>query len=71
MSAWAYCGKCGQGFDKPTPREIVEDERVCPNCGHGQNPRVTKAEYLIDLGERLEELEAEVKRLNTIIATTT
>lgn len=53
---WVYC-KCGQNLWKPTIEEIVAQKKVCPYCGHENNPEITVAELLVQMNERIEKLE--------------
>ena len=54
---WAYCRHCDCGLGKPTAREVVEGVQHCAN-GHANTVTMTKDEFLIELAERVEELEA-------------
>jgi len=44
------------GFDYPTAREDIEGVR-CPKCNTLQRKRMTEAEWIINIDERLRELE--------------
>jgi len=58
--AYAYCENCGEALDKPTPKEILEDDWVC-GCGSKSILRYDNvATVILDLTERLEELEARI-----------
>ena len=62
MGAWAYCGECNTGLSKPTAREVVNGAQTCNN-GHPNPATMTKDELLIDLAERIEQLEARLALL--------
>ena len=57
MGAFRYC-KCGnQGFDKPTAREdLIEWERQECGCGERLEQYMSLQEWVIDLDDRLNEL---------------
>ena len=50
--SWIYC-KCGQGLDRPTPRQVLLKEYVCPNCGADNNGHVSDGEAVLDLFDSL------------------
>ena len=50
--SWIYC-KCGQGLDRPTPRQVLLKDYVCPNCGADNNGHVTDGEAVLDLFDSL------------------
>ena len=58
MGCAFYCSnnKCDMGFDYPTAREDIEGVR-CPKCNTLQRKRMTEAEWIINIDERLRELE--------------
>ncbi len=58
MGAWNYCS-CGRGFDRLTIREFLEGDVHCPSCGQEdvRNCYATLEDYLIELLDRVEELE--------------
>ena len=55
--SWTYCGKCDNGMDEPTLRQVLEGEYVCSICGHNNDPHMTLAEVVLTLLERVEALE--------------
>lgn len=61
MGAYAYCihPGCGQGLGEPTAREVVEGIQYCPAL-HANNPSKTRDELLIELAERIADLESKV-----------
>lgn len=63
MGAWAYCRHpgCGAPLDKPTAREVVEDEQRCAH-EHANQATMTKGEFLIDLEARIVALEARIAK---------
>lgn len=50
--SWIYC-KCGQGLDRPTPRQVLLKDYVCPNCGADNNGHVSDGEAFLDLFDSL------------------
>ncbi|WPH65967.1 hypothetical protein Mulvp2_20 [Enterobacter phage Mulvp2] len=50
--SWIYC-KCGQGLDRPTPRQVLLKDYVCPNCGADNNGHVSDGEAVLDLFDSL------------------
>lgn len=50
--SWIYC-KCGQGLDRPTPRQVLLKDYVCPNCGADNNGHVSDVEAVLDLFDSL------------------
>lgn len=50
--SWIYC-KCGQGLDRPTPRQVLLKDCVCPNCGADNNGHVSDGEAVLDLFDSL------------------
>ncbi|MCP3017415.1 hypothetical protein [Cupriavidus basilensis] len=69
MGAWAYCSHpgCEQGLSKPTGREAIEGEQYCAD-GHRNHASMTRDEYVVELSERVEELESEVATLSVLLA---
>ncbi|MCW3657878.1 hypothetical protein K6L27_06855 [Burkholderia cenocepacia] len=59
--AWSYCrhSGCDQGLAKATAREVIEGVQRCAS-GHDNEPNITRDELLIDLAERVAELESKV-----------
>ncbi len=60
MSSYRYC-TCGTAMDKPTAEEAVEREHLCPSCGEDNSRPEDFNEFLIDLSDRLSELERAAK----------
>ena len=60
---WSYCRHqgCELGLAKATAREVIEGVQRCP-AGHGNEPNITRDELLMDLAERIEELESKVSK---------
>lgn len=50
--AWIYC-KCGQGLDKPTPRQVLMKNYTCPVCGADNNGHMSEGEAVIELFDSL------------------
>lgn len=50
--SWIYC-KCGHGLDRPTPRQVLLKDYVCPNCGEDNNGHVSDGEAVLDLFDSL------------------
>lgn len=50
--SWIYC-KCGHGLDRPTPRQVLLKDCVCPNCGADNNGHVSDGEAVLDLFDSL------------------
>lgn len=64
MGAYAYCEKCEGGMPRPTPAEAVAEVQRCPQCGHEHGVRREElADYLTEIMQRIEELEAAVREL--------
>lgn len=62
MGAYAYCEKCQNPFGEPTAREVIEGAKICPYCDETNQVRKTKDDLLIELVERVEELETKLKK---------
>lgn len=59
MGAFRYCHCGNQGFDKPTAREdLVEYERQTCHCGKSLDQYMSVEEWIVDIDDRLRELEA-------------
>lgn len=56
MGAAFYCAKCGTGYDWPTAREDIEGY-YCPTCHILQYRHRSDEEWIINIDERLRELE--------------
>jgi len=67
MGARSYCHKCGQGLALATMQEACDGEQPCPHCDYTNSANATPAEvfelYKDDVESRLQQLEAEVRRL--------
>lgn len=50
--SWIYC-KCGQGLDRPTPRQVLSEMWYCPKCGLPVDHDVTVGEAVLDLFDSL------------------
>ena len=50
--SWIYC-KCGQGLDRPTPRQVLSEMCYCPKCGLPVDHDVTVGEAVLDLFDSL------------------
>lgn len=57
--AHSYCSGCDAELDYPEVREIAEQQRTCPICGDVGDPKVSIAELLVQLHERVADLEAQ------------
>ena len=57
MSFWKYCDKCNAELDPPTHREALTDTYECPHCGMVNDPLTSMQEIVLDLLERVKELE--------------
>lgn len=58
--AFVYCEECGTGMERPSQREVLTDQYICPNCGSDQSYRIdkdTKSEYVDRLLTRIEIIE--------------
>lgn len=66
MGSWAYCSHpgCEQGLRKPTGREVIDGEQYCRE-GHRNAPSVTRDDLILELAERVEELEIQIARCAT------
>lgn len=60
MSAWQYCHECGHGMNEPTPHDVVDGEQCCNSCGHCQLPLKSLGELVLELLERIKQLEEKV-----------
>ncbi|HGE7051765.1 TPA: hypothetical protein ACGCAJ_004758 [Serratia marcescens] len=56
--SWTYCGRCDNGVDAPTPRQVVENAYTCPHCGKDLEPNMTLGDVVLTLIERVEALES-------------
>ena len=64
MGSYRYCEYCERGLSEPTAREeLLEGGQECPHCGKKQYTIKTIEEFVIELFERLEELETYLKPL--------
>lgn len=65
MGCWQYCPnpECGLSLPKPTPSEVVVGERECPSCGTTMHPIMNQGDLIIELLERVEELEKRTAHL--------
>nr|DAF78076.1 MAG TPA: DNA-directed RNA polymerase [Caudoviricetes sp.] len=34
--AFVYCDECETGMDRPSQREVLTNQYICPNCGSNQ-----------------------------------
>ena len=61
---WSYCRHpgCDRGLPRATLREVVDNEQFCGG-GHRNQPNVTRDEALLDMAERIEQLEGEIKQM--------
>lgn len=58
MGAYAYCSKCNNGLNAPTPEDIFDGKKECPNCGkHFLIDDYARKELFLNLIERIEALE--------------
>ena len=62
--AFRYCRKCEYGFSEgPTAREDIgysfsrEEGQECPRCGTRQPRWQSNEEWIVDLDDRLREIE--------------
>lgn len=58
--AFIYCDECEAGMDRPSQREVITNQYICPNCGSNQSHRIdedTKSEYIDRLLTRIEIIE--------------
>jgi hypothetical protein len=53
---WSYCRHCDRGLRRATMREVLDGTQYCAD-GHANTPNVTKNDLLVELFERVEELE--------------
>jgi hypothetical protein len=57
MSSWAYCVSCHAGLSEPTAQEVVDEIVYCPHCDTQNDPHKTKDQLIVELAERVGELE--------------
>lgn len=50
--SWIYC-KCGQGLDRPTPRQVLSEMCYCPKCGLPVDHDVTIGDATLELFDSL------------------
>lgn len=63
MGAWGYC-QCGRVHDTPTFKEVFIGVAACDHCGKERKVDDLERKIAVDvLIDRIESLEAEVKRL--------
>lgn len=60
MGAWSYC-ECGQGQNRPTPQQVIDNSMECPVCHRINEPGMTMGELLLELIERVDELEKKME----------
>lgn len=60
---FSYCNSCGEGLPKSTPREVTDEQQECRQCHACNPPNVTRDDLLLELIERVEELETNVAKL--------
>lgn len=58
MGAWVYCDKCECGQDKPTVRQVLEDDYRCHCCDAPLRTVMSKKDALLEMLDRLEAIEA-------------
>ena len=63
MGAYSYCRGCGYGLGRPTAQQIMDDEYPCPHCGVENTHCETKTELIVEMKEKIEELEFKVNGL--------
>lgn len=63
MSSYSYCSGCDAGLEKPTLEEQINDEWHCHCCGRHQHLLTTEADTLMEMAQRILELEATVRKL--------
>lgn len=59
---WSYCRHpgCDRGLARATLREVTDDVQYCAD-GHENQPNVTRDEALLDLADRVERLEEQLR----------
>lgn len=63
MGAWGYC-RCGEGYKPATFKEVFIGFATCENCGNQRQVDDLERELAVNaLMDRIESLEADVKRL--------
>lgn len=58
--AYAYCDDCGCKMDEPTVQQVVHNDWECENCGYRNVLTKTEGECLLELAERVAQLEAKL-----------
>lgn len=56
--SYSYCPHCSEGMPKASIHEVLADIQICHHCGVSSPPNQTKDEILLDLIDRVEQLEA-------------
>lgn len=56
--AFVYCVECGTGMERPSQREVLTNQYICPNCGSNQSYRIDESHRADCLGRLIDRLEA-------------
>lgn len=60
--AYSYCKSCGNELDEPTIQEVVDDDYECPECYTKNHIPKTLGEVVLELAERIVELESKIAK---------
>lgn len=63
--AWSSCSKCSHELDEPTPSQVINNDYLCPSCGHNNYPNKSLAEIVLELCDRVAALEQD--DLSTVV----
>lgn len=64
MGAAFYCDYCGLGMDSPTIEEdLIHGGQCCPHCDKNQGTRYSTEEWLVELSQRIDEIEEKLKEI--------
>jgi hypothetical protein len=61
MGAYRYCLNCDAPLGKPTIREDLSGKQFC-SCGAEIKPAMSLREWIIEIHDRLAELEARIEK---------
>ena len=63
MGAYRYCD-CNHPLPKPTVNQDLIDGQICPGCGDRLNQDQSCEEWLVELAERLDNMEKYITKDN-------
>ena len=67
MGAFRYC-RCEHPLPKPTPREDLIEDQICPGCGEHQRSVQSRDEWIVELWEEIQEMNKSIACINAGLA---